>query len=205
MRQVFCSEEVMEFTHTDVVTDPVGHISISGIHTREEIDARVASAGWEEEDRTAFGRVVAGALIGAAVMYLLDPDRGARRRSLVRDKFVRAGNATADRAGKLGRDVRNRAAGAVAETRARFRRERVDDAVLVERVRSEIGHRITHSGAIVVTATDGEVTLSGPVLAAEAGELRAAAESVRGVRCVNDRLEVHESAGNVPALQNDTT
>ena len=194
----------MEFTHTELVADPVGHISISGIHGREELDARVANPSWDETDH-AVGRVIAGALIGAAAMYLLDPDRGARRRSLVRDKFVRAGHVTADRAGKLGRDVRNRAAGAVAETRARFRREQVDDAVLVERVRSEIGHHITHSGGIIVTATDGEITLSGPVLASEAGALRDAAASVRGVSRVHDRLSVHESADGIPALQSDTT
>lgn len=194
----------METSRANLVADPVGHISISGIHGRSEVEQRIASSA-RGEDRDGAGRVLAGALIGAAVMYLLDPDRGARRRSLVRDKLVRAGNVAADRAGKLGRDVRNRAAGAVAETRGRFRREHPDDAVLIERVRAEIGHHISHPSAVVVTAVDGEVCLSGPVLASEAGRLRDVVAGVRGVRRVDDRLEVHQSADGVPALQNGTT
>jgi hypothetical protein len=151
---------MMQNTGADHVSDPVSHISISGIHGRKELEKRLASSpGQRMPDEPArVGRLVAGALIGAAVMYLLDPDRGPRRRSLVRDKFIRAGHSVSDRLGKLGRDIRNRAAGRVAETRGRFRSELVDDTILVDRVRSAVGHVVSHPGSIEVSATDGGIT-----------------------------------------------
>jgi hypothetical protein len=197
---------MMQNTGADHVSDPVSHISISGIHGRKELEKRLASSpGQRMPDEPArVGRLVAGALIGAAVMYLLDPDRGPRRRSLVRDKFIRAGHSVSDRLGKLGRDIRNRAAGRVAETRGRFRSELVDDTILVDRVRSAIGHVVSHPGSIEVSATDGGITLSGPVLAHEVDKLLATARGVRGVREVHDNLEIHETAEGVPGLQSAT-
>lgn len=66
-------------TQADVVADPVGHISISGVHGRKELDERLANARRPAGDhRGGFGRLVAGALIGAAIMYLLHPARRAR-------------------------------------------------------------------------------------------------------------------------------
>ena len=50
---------------------------------------------------------VAGVIAGVALAYVMDPVSGRRRRALVRDKFVRAGNRTAEAA-----------AGARAERRA---------------------------------------------------------------------------------------
>ena len=71
-------------SQADVVADPVGHISISGVHGRKELDARLASARRPAEDNgNGFGRLVAGALIGAAIMYLLHPAR--RTRPSLRD------------------------------------------------------------------------------------------------------------------------
>lgn len=67
-------------TQADVVADPVGHISISGVHGRKELDQRLAQARKADvDDRGGVGRLVAGALIGAAIMYLLHPARRARR------------------------------------------------------------------------------------------------------------------------------
>jgi uncharacterized membrane protein len=139
---------------------------------------------------------------GVAVMYFLDPGRGARRRALVRDKLVHGLHKGADAAETTARDLRNRAQGIVAEVRARFDGgTEVDDAVLVARVRAEMGRVVSHPSSIVVTAADGRVTLSGPILSEEAGALLACARGVRGVEDVVDRLEVHERAENVPGLQ----
>jgi osmotically-inducible protein OsmY len=54
---------------------------------------------------------------------------------------------------------------------------------------------MTHAGAIEVDARGGTIMLSGPVLASEVEELRCAARSVRGVKEIEDRLEVHETEG----------
>jgi uncharacterized membrane protein len=141
---------------------------------------------------------------GVAVMYFLDPGRGARRRAIVRDKVVHGLHKAEDAAETTARDLRNRAHGLAAEVRGRFDRGEVDDVVLVERVRAAIGRAVSHPSSVVVTATDGQVTVSGPILAREAGDLLSRVRSVRGVRDVVDQLEVHERGDDVPGLQGGT-
>jgi uncharacterized membrane protein len=156
-------------------------------------------------DTSDSGLGIVGAFgLGVALMYFLDPGRGARRRALVRDKVVHALRKTEDAAETTGRDLRNRAKGIAAEIRGRFEEEDVDDDVLVARVRAEMGRAVSHPSSIAVTASDGRVTLSGPILAREADELLSQVRSVRGVRDVEDQLERHERADDVPGLQGGT-
>src|SRR6476620_4753381 len=96
-------------------------------------------------------KLLTGVIVGAGAMYLLDPDRGARRRSLLRDRGAHLGHKLGDGLAATARDVRNRSAGAAAELRSRFRDEQVDDAILHDRVRSAIGRVAAHPGAITVT------------------------------------------------------
>ena len=143
-----------------------------------------------------------GAAIGAGVMCLLDPGRGARRRALVRDQVVRASHKTADGLDALSRDVANRARGVASEAWSALHHEHAGTRKLVDRVRSELGRVVSHPRAIDVTASDdGCVCLSGPILSAEADQVVAAVRSVRGVCDVEDRLERHETAEGVPSLQ----
>src|SRR5690242_11111828 len=100
-----------------------------------------------------------GVGVGAALMYFFDPDRGRRRRALVRDKVDAAANKTADYAGKFQRDLRNKAYGMVAETKSIFRTGQVPDDVLVDRVRSKLGRYPVHMGAVEVRADNGIVKL----------------------------------------------
>lgn len=60
---------------------------------------------------------------------------------------------------------------------------------------------VRHPRSIEVAARDGTVILSGPVLADEVDSLVAMVSRVPGVRHVENRLEIHEEAGNVPGLQ----
>ena len=55
--------------------------------------------------------LIAGASAGAGCMYLLDPDRGQRRRALVRDTMVRAARATGEALEGTWRDARTGAEG----------------------------------------------------------------------------------------------
>lgn len=55
--------------------------------------------------------------LGAAIMYILDPESGARRRQLARDKTLDAANDAADAVESTARDLRNRAQGTVAEVK----------------------------------------------------------------------------------------
>jgi osmotically-inducible protein OsmY len=80
-------------------------------------------------------------------------------------------------------------------------RERVPDTVVVERVRSRIGHVVSHPGAIEVTVQNGRVTLSGPALARELDPLLSDLAHVRGVTGVENKLDIHEEPGSLPALQ----
>lgn len=147
------------------------------------------------------GKLIGAIMLGAGAMYLLDPDRGARRRSLLGDQLVHARHKLGDGLSATARDTRNRAAGAAAELRSKFRQDRVDDSILHERVRSAIGRVATHPSAVMVTALAGEVTLSGHVLAEEVDELIRRVEQVRGVRGVRNELQIHRTPDGVPALQ----
>ena len=143
----------------------------------------------------------AGLGLGTGLMYLLDPDRGKRRRALLRDKCAWAARKTGDGVGVTARDLRNRTQGIVTEIQSQFSSEPVDDSKLVERVRSKLGRAVSHPGVIQVSAQDGAVTLSGPILVEEMPELLACVNRVHGVKQVINNLDAHEHAENYPALQ----
>jgi hypothetical protein len=143
----------------------------------------------------------AGLGIGTISMYLLDPDRGKRRRALVRDKFLWAQRKTGDCLGITTRDVKNRVRGMVTTVQSRFTSDEVSDTVLIDRVRSKLGRIVSHPRAIEVAAEDGRVTLSGTILEAEVDHLLACVSGIRGVQDVVNKLEAQKDASNHPALQ----
>jgi hypothetical protein len=145
--------------------------------------------------------VVKGAALGVLTMYLFDPSTGRRRRALVRDRLIRLRKPAKEAIRVTARDLKNRTLGTVAEGRAALFEDRVDDSVLAERVRSKLGFVVRHPASIDVVANDGVVTLSGPVLTDEVQRLIAGVAAVRGVRDVENRLDVHETSDNVPGLQ----
>jgi hypothetical protein len=145
--------------------------------------------------------VIAAVATGAALMYLLDPDRGGRRRALVRDQAMRMARRTGNAFDVTSRDLTNRARGVVADLQARFRDTPVGDETLRARVRTRVGAVVGYAGAIAVDVVDGRVTLRGPVLADDVERVLRRVRAVRGVRDVEDRLDVHANAGGVPALQ----
>jgi uncharacterized membrane protein len=145
--------------------------------------------------------ILAAASVGAALMYLLDPDRGNRRRALIRDRLVSTVRRAGDAAEVTARDVANRARGGLAELASWVASRPVDDHLVAERVRSRLGSLVSHPRSIDVAVRDGRVTLSGPVLADEVDQLLAGVGRVRGVRGIDDRLQVHREPGNVPGLQ----
>jgi hypothetical protein len=149
------------------------------------------------------GSLLSGMAVGAALVYVLDPDRGGRRRALVRDKVVRGSRLTGEAVDATLRDMQNRARGVAAVARGRLRREEVDDTRLLERVRAKLGRVCSHPHAIDVEVQDGEATLRGPALADEVKALLTAAASVRGVHSVVNDLEPHDSPDGIPALQGD--
>ncbi len=136
--------------------------------------------------------LVGGLLAGAGLMYLFDPDRGARRRALVQDQATSARRRAARTLQRTLEDARNRATGTLAEAQQRWRGEDVPDAVLAERVRSRLGLVSSDPSVIEVTAREGCVTLRGVAERAELAAIVRAAKWTRGVRLVDDQLEVRD-------------
>jgi uncharacterized membrane protein len=151
------------------------------------------------------GVLLTGLSVGAGLMYFLDPERGRRRRALIRNQLTHSAHVGADAIGATSRDVIHRATGAMSRARGVFDRTPADDVVLIERVRSQLGRLVSHPHAIDVDVRNGVVTLHGPALQAEVPRLLGAVERVRGVREVVNALDEHKQAGNVPALQGGTT
>ena len=145
--------------------------------------------------------LLAGAGLGALLMFISDPDRGARRRALVRDKAVRGARVGGRTLTATAADIANRTRGVAANAWGSIRRESVDDDRLIERVRAALGRVCSHPRAIAVEAIDGEVTLRGDVLSSEADRVLAAARSVRGVSELVDELDKHATSNGVPSLQ----
>ncbi|MGH7463772.1 MAG: BON domain-containing protein [Longimicrobiales bacterium] len=71
----------------------------------------------------------------------------------------------------------------------------VEDRVLEERVRSEIGRKLSTGADVEVAAEHGRVTLSGAVPAKDLQKVVRTARSVRGVEGVENRLEAERSDG----------
>jgi hypothetical protein len=138
-------------------------------------------------------------------MYLFDPKRGRSRRAIARDKAASLYGDSAHYAGKLQRDLRNRAVGLAASAKGKLTREdEIADQKLEARVRTKLGRVTTHPHAIHVRAESGRVTLEGLVLTNEVNDLISAVRSVPGVCEVQNRLKAHEEPGSIPSLQGRT-
>lgn len=146
-------------------------------------------------------KVASAAGLGAGLMYLFDPDRGKRRRALLRNRAEHATRIARDVAGKTQRDVRNHLRGVFAEVQTLFKTGEVSDPVLEARVRSKLGRVVSHPHAVEVKTHNGIVKLSGPVLVDELHPLLDAVAAIGGVKSIENWVEVHEQPGAIPALQ----
>jgi uncharacterized membrane protein len=145
--------------------------------------------------------MLAGIGIGAAITYFLDPYQGRQRRSLIADQVVHAQHVGADASDTTMRDASNRSRGLFASLASALRPDEADDRVVVDRVRSKMGRVVRHPHAILVTSHDGAVTLRGQILADDLDALIRAVSSVRGVRSVENQMEVFQTPGDIPLLQ----
>jgi hypothetical protein len=150
-----------------------------------------------------WSRAAGAAVLGAVVMYMLDPDKGKRRRALIGDKAYSSD--TRQALGAAGRDAAHRIEGLRARARRLVSDAPVpDDLQLIERVRARMGRLVAHPHAIQVGANNGRVTLSGPVLRHEVPRLLDAIRTVWGVASVEDRLVVYDSSDSISSLQGGT-
>jgi uncharacterized membrane protein len=139
---------------------------------------------------------------GALTMYFADPDRGKRRRAVLRDAFAHSRRDLEKFARRFNRDLEHRIEGAVAETRQLFENDdQASDSVLEQRIRTAVGRAVSHPHAVEVNCTGGSVFLGGWVLADEVAELNGAVMSVRGVRDVSTFLNTTDHPEHISALQ----
>jgi hypothetical protein len=142
--------------------------------------------------------------LGAGMMYVLDPRLGRRRRALVRDRAQSYWRRLGKYVRQTVRDVRQRTSGLIAETRTQLRSAEVpEDAVLVARVRAQIGHVISQARTVDVSAHQGRVTLSGSMAPHEVEKLLSTVASVAGVTAVVNRLEVSPATASSGGVRNN--
>ena len=146
---------------------------------------------------------IATLALGATAMYYFDPQLGRRRRAELCDKLNAMRNDAADCLLSEGKQAADHVRGWTASARSGMGLDEppASDRQLEERVRAQLGRLLSHPGAVSVTATAGDVTLNGHILASEHEALVAAVTAMAGVQRVDDRLQVHEQAGNIPDLQ----
>ena len=147
-------------------------------------------------------RGIAGIAVGAFAMYFSDPDRGRRRRALVRDQIQHWVREAAYAIDVATRDLGNRLTGVRARARNMISRKHpVPDVVLEDRVRAHLGRATSHPRAIKVAAQGGWVNLSGAVLQREKEDVLDAVRATPGVTGIADNMQVYETAEHIPSLQ----
>lgn len=133
--------------------------------------------------------IFTGLGLGAGLMYLLDPDRGKRRRALIRDRALHASNVANREVNKKISDLRNRAYGLAKQAEGLFCAKEVSDERLTGQIRSRLGRLASHPHAVKTDVENGKVRLSGPIPAAEMGDLVFGISSIPGVVEVENKLD----------------
>jgi len=141
-----------------------------------------------------------GLLLGAGLMYFLDPIRGRGRRRRINEAMMHAERLERDLLGKAARDAKHRVNGIVEKAKHPSTGD-VTDEVIEQRVRARIGHTVSHPRALEVVVVGGRVILRGPIFEGEVDHLLRVARATPGVHEVVDRLERHVTAANIPSLQ----
>ena len=140
------------------------------------------------------GGLTVGALLGAGLMFLLDPSSGRRRRGAIR----RGLSAAREQGRESMESATERSRGLAAAVRARLHVHREDSRSLEARVRARIGRVATNPAAIAVLAEGSRVTLRGSVPPDELDDVLDEVAAVNGVREVFNLLQVQLAAPYVP-------
>ena len=137
-------------------------------------------------------KMIMGTLGSAALMYLMDPEKGNERRATLREQFTKFMNKATTQTETLIGQISDRAQGVAAEAKQKLSTEDTPDEVMVARVRSAIGHVLTNAHEVDVIANQGLITLTGSVPTAETETLISTIKALPGVHGVENRLEAYE-------------
>jgi len=132
---------------------------------------------------------------GAALAFFLDPQQGARRRAVTRDKVVAAANDLSRVAARTGRIAAARAQGLTSRmtTLVPAPAEPANDATLIARVESEAfrGTERDLKGFVNLNSVDGKVFIRGEVPKREQiSQIEKRVRRVRGVKDVENLMHL---------------
>jgi uncharacterized membrane protein len=142
-----------------------------------------------------------GMTLAAALITMLAPSRGWRRRMAARHKVRSALRNERLFLGQGGRDLEHRLASSLAVLRSEVDSDDVPVVVLVGRVRAALGRTVSNPSSIAVRVEGGQIRLSGPVLPREARAVLRRVRKVAGTRVVSDQLERHARVARAPGLR----
>ena len=142
-------------------------------------------------------KMIMGTLGSAALMYLMDPEKGEQRRLTLREQFGKFMNQATTKTEALIGQISDRAQSVAAEATLKLSTEEVSDEVMVARVRSAMGHVLTNAHEVEVLAKQGLITLTGSVPSAETETLISTIKALPGVHGVENRLEAYEGTADI--------
>jgi osmotically-inducible protein OsmY len=143
-------------------------------------------------------KMIMGTLGSAALMYLMDPEKGNQRRAQLRDQISKFMGTATTKTEALIEQISDRAQGAATEAARKLSpEEEVSDEVMIARVRSAMGHVLTNAHEVEVAANQGLITLTGSVPSAEAETLITTIKALPGVHGVENRLEAYQDTANM--------
>lgn len=151
-----------------------------------------------ESNEARLAWILGGISLGALAMYLADPDRGRQRRAVAGETMRSVVSRTGDALNVAARDIGSRAQGWRSQAADALSRSRaqLDDVVLAERVRQQIGRVCARPAEINIDMQQGRAILSGTVAPHERPLVLEAARSVEGVAKVDDWMQTR--ADSVP-------
>lgn len=136
--------------------------------------------------------------LGAGLMYFFDPEHGEQRRTMVRDRANNLVNNFDESIDMAMDNARHRIRGVLSEMTAKVSGQGSPDWILEERVRSSLGRM---ARGIMISANDGQITLSGPVLRDDEDIVIKTAMRTRGVHGVQNQLKAVDDAQEISSLQ----
>lgn len=150
--------------------------------------------------------ILEGIVLGAGLMYILDPESGRRRQSMAKDQLQRQLKHKQEALNVMQKDFMNRSRGLATQIRsARTRGDVASDEIVQARIRSAVGRICSHPRAIHCEVHNGEVILAGMVLPQERERVVECAQRTKGVHLVTDNLDLVEDPSHVPSMQGQTT
>jgi osmotically-inducible protein OsmY len=80
----------------------------------------------------------------------------------------------------------------------------VDDITLKQRIRSVLGHHVSHPRAMQVEVNHGRALLRGSILAQELDEMLECICAIPGVKSVREELAIYDRQDAIPDLGSET-